>query len=316
MQITRSQTIDLLKKANHIVITSHVNPDGDSIGSSLGLMHYLKTLNKKVTIFIDDDIPANFSVLPGFDEIERVPEGPYEADLLVLLDTSLDRVGNVNKIVSAPVLNIDHHISNNNQADYLYLDATRAATAEIVFQLLKDMDAVISSDMALCIYTGIATDCGFFRFSNTSSFTMYAAGELIDAGAKPNIISEALEQKPFLTIKSIARAINTLEMFHDGKIAGVFLSKEDMKSCDSTEGFIDFVRIIEGVDVAVLAKYIDEGICRVSMRSKDTDVSKIAMAFGGGGHIRAAGCTIHKSLTETKNQIIAAIIHAMEEQNE
>ena len=161
MQISLTETAAELKAHERIVLTAHVNPDGDAIGSSLGLMHALKALGKEVQVFIDDDIPAAFSVLPGYELIGKVEEGQnIPADLLVAVDVSLDRIGRVKEAVNAPTLNIDHHITNDGQADKLYLDGTAAATAEIIYQLIEELGVKCTQDMAMCLYTGLAMDTG------------------------------------------------------------------------------------------------------------------------------------------------------------
>ena len=313
--LSLQETTKRLLEAQKIVITAHVNPDGDAIGSSLGLMHILREKGKDVQVLLDDDIPAIFSILPGYELIGKPGEGKITADLLVVLDTGLDRIGAVAGYAeAAAMLNIDHHITNDQQIPALYLDAARAATAEIIFQLAKEMNSTFTPEMALNLYTGMATDSGFFRYSNTTPFTMRAAAELLEAGVKPNIVSEALEQKPYALVKGMAEALQTVEVLHDGKIAGLFLDQALTETLESTEGFIDMVRVIEGVDVAVLLKCKEEKLCRVSMRSKATDVSRIAAQFGGGGHIRAAGCTLEMDFAEAKKVILAAICAAMEEQ--
>lgn len=313
MRISLEATMERLLAVEDILITAHVNPDGDAIGSSLALMGILKQYHKKVRVLIDDDIPAVFSVLPDCALIHK-PEEHYQADLLVVLDTSLDRLGAVlDHVTVGQILNIDHHISNDEKADWLYLDAERAATAEIVFQLLQLTDMPLTLDVAYALYTGIATDSGFFRYSNTTPFTMRAAARLLDVGVQPHRISEAMEQKPYALVQGMAAAMQTIELFSGGKIAGLFLNQALTESIDSTEGFIDFVRVIEGVDVAVLLKCKEEKLCRVSMRSKATDVSKIAMQFQGGGHVRAAGCTLFMPFEDAKKTILQALFDAMKE---
>lgn len=316
MNISLAETAKALSGARKLVLTAHVNPDGDAIGSALGLGHVLRGMGKDVQVFIDDDIPAIFSVLPGYEVIERpekeTREEKIKADLLVVLDTSLDRIGDVGDIVDAPVLNIDHHVTNKGEAERLYLDSNRAATAEIMYELIKEMGQDFTQDIAMCIYTGIATDTGFFRYSNTTPFTMRAAAELMEYGVKPNIISEAMEQKSYDVVKGMAEAMQTIERFCDGKAAGLFLDQALTASIENTEGFIDMVRVIEGVDVAVLLKCKEERLCRVSMRSKGVDVAKIADSFGGGGHIRAAGCTLEMTFAEAKKTIMEAIGKALE----
>mgnify|MGYP000888854287 CR=1 FL=1 len=306
MKMTLAETAERLLQAQKIVLTAHVNPDGDAIGSSLGLMHLLKGLGKDVTVLLDDTVPPAFSILPAHEAIQK-PEGEREADLLVILDTGPDRIGGVATCVKAArCINIDHHRTNAAKID-TYLDDTRAATAEIVYELAKEMKTGFSTESAICIYTGLATDTGFFRYSNVTSRVMRAAAELIDCGARPNVISEALEQKPYQMICDTAEALQHIERFAGGRAAGIFLDRATTERMESTEGFIDLVRIIEGVDVAVVLKAKEDTLCRVSMRSKGADVSAIAAAFHGGGHTRAAGCTLEMPFEEAKKTIMAAI---------
>ena len=316
MKLTLEKTAEILKNANRIVLTAHVNPDGDAIGSSLGLMHILRELGKEVQVFIDDDIPAMFSILPGHEAIRKPAESmpAISADLLVVLDTALDRIGKVEELVKAPVLNIDHHVTNKEDKVRVYLDAKRAATCEIIYELAKELEVPFTEESALCIYTGIATDTGFFRYSNTTPFTMRAAAELMEWDIRPNLVSEAMEQKSYAVVQGMAQALQTMYVFHEGRAAGLFLDEQLSASIESTEGFIDMIRVIEGVDVAVLLKCKEKDVCRVSMRSKETDVSKIAMGFDGGGHIRAAGCTLKMPFEEAKKIIVQAIDQALEQQ--
>lgn len=308
MKLKLESVADLLKKNHHFVITAHLNPDGDAVGSVLGLAHLLTGMGKKVTCLIDDDIPDNFQIMPGCETINKPLQPIDNVDLLIILDSSdLERIGKVKDVVNAPILNIDHHISNNEFADYLYLDHKKAATGEIIFELLKQMNITLTQEIAICLYVAIATDCGFFRYANTSENTMNIGAELIHAGVKPNLVSEELEKKPLQSLKTLAKVLQSLELFADGKIGCITINEELLACCDSTEGFIDFARTVEGVDVAVMVKYVDHATCRISMRSKTVDVSKIALNFNGGGHVRAAGCTLNYSLDEAKKIILQTI---------
>lgn len=311
MRISLQEAADKLREAGRIVVTAHVNPDGDALGSSLALYHLLQKLGKTVQVLIDDDIPDAFGFLPGIEVIAKPDEEKYQADLLVLLDVSMDRVGRVIERCQAPILNIDHHITNDEKADYLYLDADRAATAEIVYQLAGALQVVPDKAAATCIYTGMSTDTGNFRYSNTTPFTMRAAADMIEAGAEPHVVSEALEKRSFKEVQDRARAMQTIEVCADGKIAGLYIGNGLYETLDTTEGFIDGVRIIDTVRVAILMKEVEPGKCRVSMRSKGVDVSSIAASFGGGGHIRAAGCTIEEPLAAAKAKLLAAVEKAV-----
>lgn len=319
MRISLKEAGAMLLEAKSIVITAHVNPDGDAIGSCLGMMHYLRGIGKDVRVLIDDEIPKNFFILPGASDISRPLELGSEqeaVDILLVLDANLERVGTVKEKVSAKlVLNIDHHVTNDLSCQAVYLDSDSAATAEIIYQLLKEMQAEITKEIAMAVYTGIATDTGFFRFPSTTPFTMRAAAELMECGAEPGSISEAVEAKPFARIVQMARAVERAELFYDGKVAGIFLDHAAAEKFDSTEGLIDALRAVEESDISLLLKWKDEKVFRVSMRSKNTDVSRIAAGFSGGGHERAAGCTLRMTFEEAKRTILEAIGKALEKNN-
>lgn len=313
MIISLRDTADRLMAANSFVLTSHVNPDGDAIGSCLGLKFILESLGKKVQVLIDDDVPKFLSIMPGLDEVKKPVEDHYDADYLVILDACLDRVGTVPEKCKAPVLNIDHHGTNDNLADYLYLDADSAATAEIVYRLAKAMGIKFDKDSATAVYIGLATDSGYFKYSNTTPQTMRAAAELLETGIQPEKISEAIETKDFAVVQGLAKALQTVELYADGKVAGIFLDYELTSSIETTEGFIDLIRVIDGVDISVVLKAVEPEVCRVSMRSKETDVSTLALRLGGGGHKRAAGCTIKLPFAEAKKSLIDEILKAIED---
>ncbi|MBR1552901.1 MAG: bifunctional oligoribonuclease/PAP phosphatase NrnA [Schwartzia sp.] len=308
MNITMAEAAEKLMAAKKLLVTAHVNPDGDAIGSTLGLAAFLRGKGKTVTVMIDDKLPKNLAFLPGYDKIARPEAGQVsDAEMLVILDTSLDRIGEVEKAAKGlPVLNIDHHVSNDGKADFLY-NAHRAATAEIIFELIDHLGGEFSTEIAVPLYTGMATDTGFFKFSNTRPETMHAAARLLEAGVHPEQVSEALEEKPESVVRGQAAALQTMELSYGGRVAGLYLDRELATSLDTTEGFIDFVRVIEGVEIAVLMKCMDENFCRVSVRSKGLDVSKVAMKFGGGGHIRAAGFPVKKPLAEAKKDVLEAL---------
>lgn len=316
MKITLKDAAAKLKAAEKILVTAHVNPDGDAIGSTLAMLQILRAEGKTVAAYIDDDLPKNFSNLPCAAEIKRPVEGEkISADLLVILDTAPDRIGKVLEITDAPILNIDHHVTNKSEENFLYVEATAAATAEIIFKLSKELGATLTEDIAICLYTGLATDTGFFNYSNTKPATFRAAAELVECGVKPNLIAEQVEKRTAREVKVTSAALKTTKLFYGGKVVGMFIDEELSKQTDTTEGLIDLIRVIDCVDVAFLLKCKEKNICRVSMRSKTVDVSKIAQKLGGGGHVRAAGCTIEKSFDDAKNILIRAIGDYMLETN-
>ena len=315
MKVELTVAAEKLKSANNIVVTAHINPDGDAIGSSLAIMQMLKSMGKQVRVLIDDALPPNFMILPKIEEIEHpveLTETEIITDLLVVLDTQTDRIGKVLNVVKAPILNIDHHITNEGKnVDWLYLNANAAATCEIIFDLVGLLNVKLTENIAHCLYTGLATDTGFFNYANTRPSTLRAAASLIEAGVKPNVIAEEMERKSLADFTGLAETLKTVEFFFDGKVAGLFVNEAIAHLVDSTEGFIDLVRVIDGVEVAFLLTCKEKNLCRVSMRSRTVDISAIARSLGGGGHIRAAGCSIKAPFDEAKKIIVDAIGRAI-----
>lgn len=310
MDVSLKETVRLLSAAENIVITGHINPDGDCLGSMLALNALFAAQGKKAVMLLGDDVPNVYRFLPGSGEIGR-PGQAVQADLLVAVDASdAERIAEVLAAVEAKVLNIDHHISNNGFADYLYLDSQAAATGEIVLDLLRLFGAEITADMATNLYTAIATDCGFFRYANTSAVTLRHAADLIERGAQPHIIAENLETKPLDSIMTLKTVLDSLEVFAGGRIAAITVAADGPESsAESTEGLINYPRNIEGVEIAIMFKVVDDTATRVSLRSRQVDVSRLALAFGGGGHQRAAGCTVGDAYAGAK----AAVLQAAEE---
>ena len=311
---TLEEIAALLLTQDKLVLCPHVSPDGDALGSTLALKMALEKAGKKVMVMVDDDVPKAFGFLPQIDCFVKPADGEVvEADLLVVLDaSSLDRIGKVAQAVKAKaVANIDHHISNTQFADYLYLNTEAAATAEILCNLVEKLGITPDKDLATCLYTGIYTDCGSFRYANTTPGTMRAAAKLLEYGARPNEISDALGTNTRANIEMLGKVLQTLAFYNDGKITTLEINSDLYDKDVNTDNFISFARYIEGVDVAVLFKAVEPAVTRVSMRSQDTDVAAIALSFGGGGHVRAAGCTVELPLEQAKAKVLEAIGKAL-----
>lgn len=308
--ITLQEAGKLLLEAKKIALTTHVSPDGDCLGSSLGLYHFLKALGKEVLVLTDDLPNKSLSFLPGSEVIIRPVEGEIiEVDLHCVIDaSSFDRIGICNQVVKAPVLmNIDHHVSNTRFADVLYLDAKAAAVGEIMCDLFRAMGWTPSRESAICFYTAMMTDSGSFRYSCTTSKTMHNAAELLDYGVVPNDISDALDVRSRDTAELFKKVLGTLTFRFDGKVAYMYITNEWYNKNTDTDSFVNYARYIEGVDVAVMFKAVEKDVTRVSMRSTKTDVAAIALLFEGGGHVRAAGATIRKPLGEAIELLMAEV---------
>ncbi|MBO6038419.1 MAG: DHH family phosphoesterase, partial [Acidaminococcaceae bacterium] len=270
----------------------------------------LRMLGKEVIMNVDDDISTVYSFLPGIDEYRRfAPDESVAADLLVIIDaSSADRAGNAMEVVKSPaVLSIDHHKTNTRFADYLYLDSDAAATAEIIYSLLLEMGIKLTRDIATCIYEGLYTDTGSFKYSNTTSNTLKTAADLLEYGVNPSVISDNMELKSRSQIEMLRKVLETLTFLKDGKIAYIEIPLELYDHNVETDAFISYPRYVEGVEIALLFKQVEDNLTRVSFRSKEIDVARIALSFGGGGHKKAAGCSIYAPLKEAEEVILRAV---------
>lgn len=310
------KTAALITSAQKIAITAHVKPDPDALGSVLGLGLALRKLGKEVIMTIDDELPQSLAFMPQIKEVRCLKSlSQKSVDLLIVLDASdRERAGKVPEVLSGPVLNIDHHISNTGFSEYRHLDVQAAATGEIIYALLRELSVDIDLDIAQNLYTAIVTDCGFFQYSNTTAQTMEYAAQLLNYGVKPDEIHYALESRSRASVQLLADVLGTLGFFASGKIAVLSLPCAKYNPEIETEGFIAYARYIQGVEVAVFLKEIDTAVTRVSMRSKNMDVSSVALHFGGGGHVRAAGCTIYSKLDEARSLLLEQLQKAVVEQ--
>ena len=303
----------ILEQHDCIMLTAHVSPDGDAIGSLLALQEWLECLGKRVVVALDDDIDEKFFFLPQAEQIRRPDQVQTDASwLTVVLDaTGIDRIGAAGLLVKGKILNIDHHISNLHFADWEYVRTDCAATGEILTELFDLWQAEVSPSMANALYMAISTDCGFFKFSNTTGHTLRMAALLVEAGAQPNVVSEHLEARSLAKLQALSEVLRHIEMFGENQIACLSFSPELLQyTGEHTGSYIDYIRTIQGVDVAFTVKYIGPEETRVSLRSKRTDVNAVASLFGGGGHIRAAGCTVAASLEAAKKMLVKEILNA------
>jgi phosphoesterase RecJ-like protein len=293
------------------MLTAHVSPDGDAIGSLLAMYHWLKEQGKQVVMVIDDDIDDKFKFLDGAEDIQK-PTAVHtdEKWLYVVLDaTSADRCGKAADLIKGKVVNIDHHISNEHFADWEFVRPDVAATGEALTALFGEWGVNMTVSMAQALYMAIATDCGFFKFSNTTGHTLRMAASLVDAGARPNSISEHLEAQSLIKLRALSEVLKHIELFAGNTVAGISFTPDVLKHTgEHTGGYIDYARNVKGVDVAFTVKYISDRETRVSLRSKTVDVNAIAAVFGGGGHVRAAGCTIAEPLSKAKKLLVKEII--------
>jgi len=307
---------DIIRKGRRFLVTSHVRLDGDAVGSELALYEALRGLGKEAVVYNQDRTPQMYAFLPDAGVIvNRL--GPLEGfDAVFVLDCSeIERVGDEAPRIAGirQIVNIDHHISNDRYGHLTLTDPEASSTGEMVYRLLDGMGIEITKDMAVNLYTAILTDTGAFRYANTGPRTFAAAGRLLEKGADPaGIAQQVYETFPAVKIRLLARALTTLEFDWEGRIAALTVSKSMLDEAgaewEHTEGFVEYPRSIEGVQVAAFLSEIGEGLYKVSLRSKGRfNVEEVARKFGGGGHINAAACRIEGDAETVKKRLFEAI---------
>lgn len=312
-----SRISDIVAQCRNFLITSHVKPDGDAIGSELALYFALRGLGKNVSIYNQDGVPDTYLFLPGAETVSR-EFGPIESyDALFVLDCSdVDRIGQESKKLTAIkyVISIDHHATNGNISDICILDPDASSTGELIYRLLRQIKVKITPEIAANLYTAILTDTGSFHYSNTGADALKIAGELVAAGANPSHIAGLIyESNPPAKIRLFTKVVQTLKLESEGRVASIFVFRDMLReagaSLEHTENFVDFVRSIKGVEVALFFTEMDDRSFRVSMRSKGRiNVEKIASRYGGGGHVNAAACRIPGDLDHVRDLIMRDIV--------
>ncbi len=310
-----------IKEAATIAISGHINPDGDCVGACLGLCTYILDAypGKKVDVFLEP-MDKKFQFLKHADSImqEKEKEGPY--DLYVSLDCSdPERLGAFRPYFeeAASTICVDHHISNQGFGDLRFIHADASSTCEILFDLFDEKK--ISFDTAQCLYLGIVHDTGVFKHSNTTRKVMETAGILIDKGVRPaSIIDETFYKKTYIQNQILGRALMESILLLNGQIIFSAIRKKDMDfygvEGSDLDGVIDQLRVTEGVECALFLYEKAEGQFKISMRSNEkVDVRKIAEKFGGGGHMRAAGCTMDGNVRDIVNSITPFIEQQLEQ---
>ena len=310
--ITLEQAAKFLSEHDDFLILSHANPDGDTFGCSHGLCGALQKIGKRAKIACADPLSQRFSYMRNAIEIQE-----FEERTIVSVDVAdKSLLGSNEELYGDKVdLAIDHHFSHVPFAKQVYVDDTAAAAAEIVYDLILLLGVTPDKNIAACLYTGIATDTGCFKFGNTTRLTHEKAGRLMEYGFDAAEINYTLfDMKTKARLKLEHYALENMELFAGDRGAVVVLTKELMDSVDAEDvnGIASLPRQIQGVEVGIVLKERDEG-WKASMRSNNVNVQKICGLFGGGGHIRAAGCTL-KNMTaqEAKEKIKAAATEALQ----
>jgi phosphoesterase RecJ-like protein len=316
------QVADELRTADKLLLTTHENPDGDALGSLLGMHLLLGQLGKDAAMFLAAEefpLPHEYRFLP-IDGVLNAPPPDLAGRLVVFLDC-----GNIDRMPveflradGIRIVNVDHHHDNTRFGEVNLVDPAASCTAELVWRLAHELGAELTPPMAEALYIGLVTDTGRFMYRNTGAEAHRMAAELIEAGASPHTVNrQVFESLPFRRIELLARGLARVERFDDGAITTTYLSRDDFlqTGADETdsEGIVDHLRSVEGTTVAVLVRDLlaedRAGLRKVSLRAVDgeVDVSRIARGLGGGGHTQAAGFTTALEAPELLERVRAEV---------
>jgi len=314
--MTFNTALHQLQQSEDIAIITHVQPDGDAIGSCLALADILERAGKKkVTLYCQDKVPALLEFLHGHQKFKNSLEDGQQFDLSIAVDCSDEnRMGTCFAVFKAgkKSMNIDHHVSNTFYADTNLVDIKAAATGEIIYRIGKELTDNLGKHSAEALYTAISTDTGSFCFRNTTAQSYRIASELIEIGIDIERVTTLLYKTNRLErIRLLAKALSSLELFENNKIAVITITQRDLTSTGAMESemenMVNYVKNIVGVEIGILLKEADDSTSKISLRSKGRiDVSLLAGQFGGGGHQAAAGASLPMDVEQARKEVLAA----------
>lgn len=312
-----SQVVELIENKDVFAITTHIKPDGDGVGSSLGLCWLLRSLGKEAEVIVHGEVPPAYMSLPGADEIRdvRYVNGRYDA-VFVIECSDLSRPG-IDGLENQFTVNIDHHATSEHFGTINWIDSTASAVGEMIYNLCKAIGGRITKEIAECVYMALVTDTGSFHFPNTSDRTLKVASELIKAGAKPEKIGEAVYNNyPWSRIELMRRVLATVKRDESGMVASI---RQTLEMSDESEaidgdnnGFVNIPLAAREIKAVVYMREVGPGKYRASLRSKgDINVARVAEKFGGGGHKNASGLSIEGDWDECEAEIVTALVDAI-----
>jgi phosphoesterase RecJ-like protein len=314
--------LEAVRPLETFCIVGHVRPDGDCIGSQLGLTLALRNEGKKVVCWNEDPVPQKYAFLDPDGEF-RKPAAGGSFDCVIATDAaSFERLGRVNDFIEQRklLINLDHHASNTRYGEINWVLSRAPSTGELVYQMLRQARWPITPRIADCLFTAVSTDTGSFQYPTTRPTSYHVAGELVKRGANlEKICHEVYQSYPISRVRLLQRVYNRFRLTDDNRIAYFWLKQADYARTGAdqadSEGLIDHLRAIEPVVVACVFEEVEPELIRVSLRSKSTkgDVNEIAAQFGGGGHMAAAGARIPGRPLSVQRKLIAAIKHALDQ---
>ena len=313
-----SQVVELIESKRRFAITSHVRPDGDSLGSSLGLYWLLRALDKEPEVIMRDPVPLAYQKLPGAELVRVTPrvDLPYDA-VFVIECSDVSRPGLID-LEKQFVVNIDHHSTTALFGTINWIDSTASAVGEMIYNLCKAIGVRVTREIAECVYTALVTDTGSFHYSNTTERTFKVASELVRAGVKPAKVSQAVfGSYPWSKVELLGEVLASARRDASGRVAWLRQTIEMQEragaSDEDGDGFVNYPLSCGEVEAVAFLKESAPGVYRVSLRSKcDVNVARIAEKFGGGGHRNAAGCMLRGSWEEAEETIVQLLVDEVE----
>ena len=322
MDYTLEQIANRIKSAKSVVIFTHMRPDGDAFGSALALssaLNYLKTPNQ---VCVETEIPYNLAFIKDIEKVQKQPKGEF--DLLITVDCSDEqRLGALSeeyfiaKRKKIDTINIDHHISNTRFAKYNFVENCSANCMHIA-TLIEYLGAPFDKQTAEYLLMGLLTDSGNFSHDDVNEQTLNLAAKLVKAGADIRYLNYMLFKRQTKARAALyAKTMSGIRYYHDGRFAAIVVTKKNMDECGAdhgmTEGFVDFPLNVDSVEVAASLLEMKKGQYKISLRSKEyADVNKIAGVYGGGGHVRAAGCMLFGELEEVLDRLSYTVSQYLE----
>jgi len=308
---------NIIKSSKKILLLSHVNPDGDTLGSMCAMYSMIYERFKiKADMYVASNIPFNYKFLPNIHLAQSVFDQSLVYDLVIALDVAaIDRVRDAKIFFEKAkcTVNIDHHKTNPKYGDYQIIEPDSSSCGEVLYNYFKKNKWTITKDAADCLYVAIMTDTGNFRFENTSANSLRAAADLVEHGANPTVLYKncyETKTKNFVMFQNYC--VNKAEFVKDSKIAYTMVYKKDLEKfsagSDYTDGIAEALRAIDTTEVSFVVKEVDSKTTKVSMRSKKYDVAAICTKYGGGGHTFAAGCTMKYSIKDSVEKLLKEIV--------
>jgi phosphoesterase RecJ-like protein len=313
-----SQVVELIESKRRFAITSHIRPDGDSLGSSLGLYWLLRALDKDAEVIMRDPVPHAYQKLPGAELVRVTPRVDRDYDAVFVIECSDVTRPGLEALDEQFVVNIDHHSTTALFGRINWIDSTASAVGEMIYNLCKAIGVRVTREIAECVYTALVTDTGSFHYANTSERTFKVASELVRAGVKPAKVSQAVfANYPWSKIELLSEVLATVRRDQSGRVAWLVqtldMQERTGASDEDGDGFVNYPMSCGDVEACAFFKETAPGSYRVSLRSKcDVNVARIAERFGGGGHRNAAGCTFRGTIEEAEQVLVSQLVAATE----